>query len=174
MAGRYLSSTKQNYRAQGAAAFDMQREEQAQQPVRLPDEQEAPVHIRRVRARLHISPFSVLGVVVTVFLAVLVIFSYVRLYEADSAVSDLEQQLTELQKQQKRLESSYESRFDLAEVEEEAAALGMTKPKSSQTVYVNLNSADRAEITPAEKTNIFVILYQAIRDSIAGFVEYLS
>ena len=50
----------------------------------------------------------------------------------------------------------------------------MSKPKSSQTVYLNLSSADRAEITPAEHTNLLVTVYSAIRDSIRDFVEYLS
>ncbi|MDH8276291.1 hypothetical protein QIG69_28465, partial [Klebsiella pneumoniae] len=53
---------------------------------------------RKVRARLRVSPFSVLGIAVTVFLAVLVVFGYVRLYEASTEVSDLERQLSALER----------------------------------------------------------------------------
>ena len=108
------------------------------------------------------------------FLAVLVVFGYVRLYEASTEVADLERQLSSLELERSRLESKYENEVSLAQIEEQAEALGMSKPKSSQTVYLNLSSADRAEITPAEHTNLLVTVYSAIRDSIRDFVEYLS
>lgn len=172
MAVREPLSTAKKYMTHGAAAYDVRRKEKLD-PVELPEEREAPARIHRVRATPHVSPFAVIGMAVTAFLAMLVVFGYVRLYEADSAVSELEDQLFQLQTEQARLESSYENKIDLEEVETRAEEMGMSKPKSSQTVYLSLNSEDRAVVTPAEKSNIFVTVYRAIRDSIKGFVEYL-
>ena len=172
MAVREPLTTANKYETHGAAAYDVRRKEKLH-PVELPEEREAPARVRRVRATPHVSPFAVVGMAVTAFLAVLVIFGYVRLYEADSAVADLQDRLFALETEQARLESSYESKIDLAEVEARAEELGMSKPKSSQTVYLSLNSEDRAVVTPAEKSNFFVTIYRAIRDSIQGFVEYL-
>ncbi len=181
MAERGVLGTEDKYRTRrfeihGTAAYDIRQSTvRNPRPVQLPEEREQPaVHVRKVRARLHVSPFSVLGIAVTVFLAVLVVFGYVRLYEASTEVADLERQLSSLELERSRLESKYENEVSLAQIEEQAEALGMSKPKSSQTVYLNLSSADRAEITPAEHTNLLVTVYSAIRDSIRDFVEYLS
>lgn len=181
MAERGMTGTEDKYRTRrfeihGTAAYDIRQSAvRKPRPVQLPEERELPpVHVRKVRARLRVSPFSVLGIAVTVFLAVLVVFGYVRLYEASTEVSNLERQLSTLEQERGRLESKYENKVSLAQIEEQAEALGMSKPRSSQTVYLDLGGADRAEITPAEHTNILVMVYSAIRDSIRDFVEYLS
>lgn len=92
-------STAKKYMTHGAAAYDVRRKEKLD-PVELPEEREAPARIHRVRATPHVSPFAVIGMAVTAFLAMLVVFGYVRLYEADSAVSELEDQLFQLQTEQ--------------------------------------------------------------------------
>ena len=177
MAGRGAAGTEDKFRTRrfeihGTAAYDVRSTAPQRRPVVLPEEMEVPVRVRRVRASVRVSPFVVLGTAVAVFLAVLVIFGYVRLYEASSQVSDLEQQLST--QERSRLESKYENQISLAEVEEQAEALGMTKPKAGQTVSLNLGGGDHAEITPAEHTNILAAAYHAIRDSITAFLEYLS
>ena len=161
------------YLARGSAAVDVRPgpQREAAEP-RVP--QETPQPVRRVRAQVRVSPFCVIGGAVLAFLAVLVVFGYVRLYEADSAVSKLETQLSQLQTEQSRLRSAYDEATDLAAVEARAAELGMTRPKASQTVYLTVGARDHAEITPAESQNLFVRLYRALRDSVEGFLEYLS
>ncbi|MEA4965801.1 MAG: hypothetical protein VB055_08290 [Oscillospiraceae bacterium] len=167
--------TPNAFGAEGAAAYDVRYEGNLrQQPTILPEEQEKLVRVRRVKARMTVSPFSVLGIAAAVFLAVLVIFGYVRLYEADSNLSTLQNELSDLQSEQGKLQNTYEEQVNLASIEQQALALGMHQPKSSQTVYVNLTGLDRAEITPAEHKNVFGTVYSAIRDSILDFVEYLS
>ena len=160
------------YRTQGAAAYDVrkQREHRAE----LPKEQKAPVRVKRVRATMRVSPFAVFGLVAAAFMAVLVIFGYVRLYEASAAITSMENEISTLQSEQAKLQSVYEDKFDLTAVEEQATELGMVYPKSSQVVYVNLSGMDRAEITPAKNTNPISVVYYAIYDSVKGFVEYLS
>ncbi len=160
------------YRTQGAAAYDVRK--QTKQRVELPGEKKAPVQVKRVRATMNISPFAVFGLVAAVFMAILVVFGYVRLYEASEAIATKKNEISTLQNEQAKLQSVYEDKFDLTAVEEQAAELGMIYPKSSQVVYVNLSGMDRAEITPAKNTNPISVVYYAIYDSIKGFVEYLS
>ena len=179
MAGRGAAGTEDKFRTRrfeihGTAAYDVRSTAPQRRPVVLPEEKEVPVRVRRVRASVRVSPFVVLGAAAAVFLAALVIFGYVRLYVASSQVSDLEQQSSALEQERSRLESKYENQISLAEVEEQAEALGMTKPKAGQTVSLNLGGGDHAEITPAEHTNILAAAYHAIRDSITAFLEYLS
>lgn len=159
------------YRTQGAAAYDVRKHTEQDN---LPSEKKDSVQVKRVRATMHISPFAVFGLVATAFMAMLVIFGYVRLYEASAAITSMENEISTLQDEQDKLQSVYEDKFDLTAVEQQATELGMVYPKSSQVVYVNLSGTDRAEITPAENTNPISVVYYAIRDSIKGFVEYLS
>lgn len=163
------------YGAQGGAAYDVRYgDAMRQQPTMLPEEREKKVRIRRVKARVTVSPFSVLGIAAAVFLGVLVIFGYVRLYEANSNITSLQRELSTLQDERGKLQNSYDKQVSLGAIEERAVALGMHQPKSSQTVYVNLAGIDRAEITPAERTNLFGTVFGAIRDSVLDFLEYLS
>lgn len=157
------------YDVHGAAAYDVQK-----RSVDLPGDQKASAPVKRVRATMRISLFTVFGLVATVFMAILVIFGYVRLYEASAAIASKENEIATLQDEQDKLQSVYEDKFDLTTVEEQAGKLGMIYPKSSQVVYINLGGTDRAEITPAENTNPISVVFYAIRSSIKGFVEYLS
>ena len=179
MAGRGAAGTEDKFRTRrfeihGTAAYDVRSTAPQRRPVVLPEEKEVPVRVRRVRASVRVSPFVVLGTAVAVFLAALVIFGYVRLYEASTEVADLERQLSSLELERSRLESKYENEVSLAQIEEQAEALGMTKPKAGQTISLNLGGGDHAEITPAEHTNVLAAAYRAIRDSITAFLEYLS
>ena len=176
MAGRLEQSRKAEYRTHGAAAYDMYgTAAPKRRPAELPEERRVhPAPVKRVRAKAQIAPFSVLGVGVTVFLAILVIFGYVRLYQADMAIAGLEQELAEQQTMHQRLRSTYESSIDLKTIEMRAAALGMSDADESEVVYLDLGGRDYAVITPVESTNPFAAVYRAIRDSVQGLVEYLS
>lgn len=162
------------YRTQGGAAYDIFRKRQVELPEEQPEKKQEPKRPVRVRAHVSVSPFSVVGLAAAAFLAVLVIFGYVRLYEVNSEISTLERELAVLQEETGKLESSYENQFDLVEIEKQALALGMTQPRKSQKVYIDLGASDHAEITPAGGENLFSRVFGALRDSVLGFVEYLS
>ena len=175
MAARTNRHPTPEYRAQGGAAYDIYRAPQRRpQPAELPEERPAPPRVRRVRAHVGIAPFAVIGLGAAVFLAVLVIFGYVRIYETDRQIASLQRELTTLQEERDKLESSYENKIDLAEIESRALALGMTQPRTGQTVYLDLGGTDHAEIAPEKHENIVLQVFHAIRDSVLGFVEYLS
>ncbi len=158
------------YKTHGAAAYDVRKQKQ----VELPAEKHEKTSVKRVRATMQVSFSAVFGLATVAFMAILVIFGYVRLYEASAAVSSMKNEISTLQDEQTKLQSVYEDKFDLNAVEQRATELGMVYPKSSQVVYVNLNGTDRAEITPATSMNPISVVYYALRDSIKGFVEYLS
>lgn len=163
------------YRTNGAAAYDVRKHaELTKGKSNLPEEKKTVERVRRVRATMRISPFTVIGLLLAAFMAVLVVFGYVGLYEASAEITAAENKIEALQDKQTKLKSVYEEKFDLPAVEQQATELGMIYPKTSQVVYVNLNGTDRAEITPAQSSNPIAVVYYAIRDSIQGFVEYMS
>lgn len=170
----------EKYRSNGSAAYDMQAFQQntaqpLERPERLP---EVPVRrkpVRKVRTKLAVAPFTVLGSAAAVLLLVLVVFSYVRLYEAQSEVGTLQSQLSELTVEQARLQSQFENSLDLKQIEARAKELGMRQPGSSQIIYVQVDAGDTAEVytAPAER-NIFQRIFDAFKSVFTDAVEYFS
>ena len=168
------------YRTNGSAAYDLHsvRDNTARplrQPERLPDAPERAKPVRRVKTRLAIAPFTVLGTAVAVVMLFLVIFSYVRLYEAQSAVSDLKETKTLLTEEQQRLRSQYENSLDLEAIEARALELGMRQPLPSQIVYVEVAAGDSVELGQVqEERNLLEQIYDAFYGVISDVVEYFS
>ena len=105
---------------------------------------------------------------------IMVVFGYVQMYEATERVSGLQSDLAELQKEQVILESLYEGKINLEEVEQRAGELGLALPTADQIIYVNLSGEDKAEIYGEEEMNFFERIFRAIESSASGLVEYLS
>ena len=159
------------YRSNGSAAYDVRRRNTAQpleQPERLPDAPARRKPARHVRARLGISPLTALGAAAAVLMLALVVFSYIRLYEARSDVGKLEEQ-------QARLQSQYDNALDLEQIEKRAKELGMRQPGSSQIIYVQVDADDTTEVyaAPAEK-NVFVRVIDAFRSAFTDAINYFS
>ena len=130
---------------------------------------------RHVRARLGISPLTALGAAAAVLMLALVVFSYIRLYEARSDVGKLQTQLSTLEEQQARLQSQYDNALDLEQIEKRAKELGMRQPGSSQIIYVQVDADDTTEVyaAPAEK-NVFVRVIDAFRSAFTDAINYFS
>ena len=105
----------------------------------------------------------------------LVVFSYIRLYEARSDVGKLQTQLSTLEEQQARLQSQYDNALDLEQIEKRAKELGMRQPGSSQIIYVQVDADDTTEVyaAPAEK-NVFVRVIDAFRSDFTDAINYFS
>lgn len=168
------------FRTNGSAAVDIHAvQENTARPLRepehLPDAPERSLPVRRVRTRLKVAPFTILGTMAVIVLLFLVLFSYIRLYEVQSSVSQLKSEKSELAIDQQRLRSQYENSLDLQEIEARAKALGMRKALASQIVYVEVAADDTAEVyaAPAER-NIFERVYDAFRGVLSDVVEYFS
>ena len=166
-----------SYRTNGAAAYDIRAYGNAAPEIQrpgLPQERRQPVRRVRVKAKLAVSPFGVVGILASACMLVLVIFGYVQLYEAKTQVSDLNDQLTALNAENQTLRSEYESKIDLSAIEKRATELGMIQAGAGQTVYLNLSGSDRAEVLGEARANGLTSLFEAIKSSVESLVSYLS
>ena len=111
---------------------------------------------RKVKAREEagygISTFALVGFFVVVALAIMILMTYVQFAEVSLEMTRLENRYAELMEEEDTLRISYESAFDINEIEEYAtAALGMTKPSAYQMSGVETQTADKAEIIETDK-----------------------
>ncbi|MDR0889810.1 MAG: hypothetical protein LBM28_04075 [Oscillospiraceae bacterium] len=166
------------YRSNGAAAYDIYKSNTAlplEKPAQLPRSPIRRKPVQKVKVKMAVSPFAIVGTMVALVMLFLVLFSYVRLYETKSESSDLQQELNELNTQYTRLHSQYEETLDLQEIEVRATELGMGKPGASQIVYIQAGTDDVAEVyTAPQESNIFVQVYDAFRDVFTDALAYFS
>lgn len=145
-----------------------------QQPSNLPEERKQPVRTKKVKAKLAVAPFAVIGVMVVLMLALMVVMGYVRLYEAKSVTGDLNDKIATTTEENSRLRSQYESLVDFDQIELYATSHGMQKPTGAQTVYVNVPHQDVAQIRIAEESGLLEKAWSAIRDGFCELMEYLQ
>lgn len=173
---RYDTTQRIPYPTNGSAAYDYRRYGSAapqQVPHRgLPEERRRPEPVRRVRAKLAVAPFALLGMAAALGMLILVVFSYVQLYEAKSRVSQLDSELAALQQEQQTLSSQFESQVDLAAVEQRALELGMVQASSVQTVYLNLSDGDRGEVVQQDSDQASLV--ERFCAGVERLVSYLS
>lgn len=168
---------RNGHMSDGTAAYDLRlRQETVEtEQARLPEERPRRPRKVRVKARTVISPFAILGMITAGFFVILVIFSYVQLYEASSEAGRLKEELAAVEQNNQILRSQYEGKIDLAAIEDRAIhELGMVQPTASQNVYLNLSGLDRAEIVETEKTGFFATLTEACSSGIRDLAAYLS
>lgn len=175
-----MADRRAQYHTNGAAAYDVYAwqnistaPQRRPEPQHLPEERPVPRKQQRVKARTALAPFTLFGMLAVACMLVLVVFGYVRLFEATSRVSELQSQLQELQSQQTMLRSKYEARIDLDSIEASAKELGLSKPTQEQVIYVNLSGTDRAELYQEEKTSIVAEIIAAMEASISDLIAYL-
>ena len=176
MAEKRPNPTHPVYRTNGAAAYDIYRNEfdsgsaarQLKQPKRHARPKPKP------KAKLAIAPLSIVGLLAAACMLVFVICGYVQLFEEASAVSELEEQLSDAQAYHQRLQATYNSKIDLDVIQQEASALGMAMPNSKQTIYLNLAGRDRAVISGSTQENVAQTAWDAIRRSVRTLLEYFG
>lgn len=143
-------------------------------PQELPEEHVEPARKKKVKvkAKTVVAPFALVGAIVALSLLVMMVFGYVQLYEARVRVGELNDQLTELQVENGKLRSGYESGIDLTLIELQAKQLGMKMPSSDQEVYLNISNTDCGEVIAVQNPNIFRQTWNAIESSFTGILEY--
>lgn len=170
-----MAETKRYYE-NGSAAYDTYYNAAIplQRPHELPEERpaRAPHKKAKTKAKAGIAPFALVGIIIAVFLLSMVIYSYVQLYEASSRVGELNEQLSELQTENGKLRSGYESGIDLTLIELQAKQLGMKMPSSNQEVYLNISNTDRGEVISVDNENVFERTWEAVSESFTGLLEY--
>ena len=151
--------------------FDGNIAVQPKPPV-LPDEKPEPQRKKVVKAKLVLSPFAIVGMAAVVVLLAMVIYGYVQFYEASNRAGELREQLSALQEDTGKLRSAYESRINLAQIEQRAKELGMSQPSARQSVYLNIPGADHTEIIQADDRSFVEKAWDAITSSFSGILEY--
>ncbi len=166
------------FRSNGSAAYDIfvvhdNTARPLEKPENLPDAPASPA--KKVRYKLSVSPFAVVGALTVIMMLFLVIFSYVSMFEVRNDIGALKNQRSELVVQQEKLRSDYESSIDLSVIEERALALGLHKPSSDQIRYVQIGEGDTTQVFSApEDRNIFEQIYDAFHDVFSDVAEYFS
>ena len=166
------------FRANGSAAYDIfSVHNNTARPLELPEQlPEAPTApAKKVRFKLSISPFAVVGTMVALVMMFLVIFSYVSMFEVRNEIGELKNQQADLTVQQAKLRSDYESSIDLSVIEERALALGLHQPSNDQIRYVQIGEGDTTQVFSApEERNIFEQIYDAFCGVFNDVAEYFS
>ena len=162
-----------SYSYQNNRAYDL-RGTAVPKPRSAPLPEEKPLRRPRnaPKAKHSFAPLGVLGMVVVTILLMLVIQSYVQLYEANSKVGHLERDLASVQANTAKIRSTYESRIDLAKIEARARELGMSQPSPRQTIYLNIPGADHTEVIEVDKRNYPQKILDAIVSGFQGVLEY--
>ncbi len=170
-----------NFYSDGNAAYDIhsyggvnvvrEREYQLpQEPVHQPEQGQKPS-----KARSQVPVTSVLGFMAAAALLVLVIFSYVRLYEITSANDDLRAELATIQQENAEMANRYTGIIDLNAVELIATSqLGMQRPVQDQIVYVDLGNSDKAVIIESQGESIVSSAANAVVDTFRYILEYFG
>ena len=157
------------YTSNGSAAYTAVPKPR---PAKLPEEKPIQQPKQTQRTKLVVAPVAVIGLLVTAFLLLMVVYSYVQLYETTTQVGKLESQLSSAQADTAKLRSTYESRIDLAWIEARAKELGMTLPSARQTVYLNIAGADHAEVLQVDERSYLEKAWDAVTGSFSGMLEY--
>ena len=161
------------YQYNGSAAVDYRSNAvPLPRPARLPEEKPLPHAKKAPKAKLAIAPLAVVGLAVAAILLLMVVYSYVQLYEATERAGELNRQLSSTQADTAKLRSAYESRIDLAEIEAKAREFGMMQPSARQTVYLNIAGADHAEVLQVDERSFVEKAWDALTGSFRGVLEY--
>lgn len=101
----------------------------------------------QVREAGKVSPFAVIGFFCVGVLAVLLLMNCVRLTVIKDESVQLENQLTQLQKDEATLLARYEMAYDLQVIEQQLTADGaMVKPGKNQMVVLDLSEPDNVVV----------------------------
>ena len=126
----------------------------------------------QVREAGEISPFAVVGFLAVGVFAVLVIFSYAQFTVANSQLSSLRSELSDLQAQNVTLSAEYERVFDMERIQ---AAVGdtMVRPTNDQVVYIDLSEPDTVVVYGEQAgENSLVSAVKELGAVLGEFIEY--
>jgi hypothetical protein len=124
----------------------------------------------RLRPGEDVAPLSVMGMVAVAVLAAFVICLRIQLNDLNTQLNTSSTQLSQLEKEEDALLTQYEQMFDMGSIESGMLTSGkMTKPTSSQSVYLELAEPDHAEVFQNEEG-----VFQTIRNKLMEIVEYFQ
>ena len=136
----------------GNLAYDLdtlasQRQlEEAARPERQSQPQQAPRHRTAARPRQRVSPLALCAVGALAAMAVVLVMGYIQLTAVTGSISDLQEQVSQLEDQRVSLVMDYERTFDMAKI--------------------------KAEVYQAESDSLLSQLTHSVKSGIGALVEY--
>lgn len=128
----------------------------------------------QVREQERVSVFAVTGFVAVAIVAVVVLLSYIQLYDVNSQVVSLRSELSTLKTEEAKLSAQYQMEFDLQELEESLLSSGsMIQPKSNQIIYMDLSEPDNVIIYSNEQEDgVIAQFFQQAQELLGDLVEF--
>ena len=175
MAKKYRVNESATY---GSLAYDLdalvlerQLEETGTMPQRRAEA--APVQRRRAEAqpKAKPSPLLAMGVAATCALVVILLLGYVQLTAVGASISQMTNELSDLETEHVALLTEYEKTFDLATIKAVAEAEGMSKPTSGQIQYIDLSGSDSA-VVYGEEPGITAQVFANVQRGAVSVVEF--
>ena len=120
-----------------------------------------------VRAQSAVAPFAIIGFIAVALWALLLVMTSAQLAMANNEIVNLDDSITQLQREEKMLMAEYELAYDLNAIEQELISSGqMVKASSGETVFLDMSEGDN------------VVYYEAAQEGISGLIrqveEFLS
>ena len=100
---------------------------------------------KKLRTVVHVDPVAVLGILVAAFMMVTMIVGLVDFAAARQEAVVMEQYVEQLSEQNRQLQQTYESGYDLEVVENTALALGMVPKDQVETVTIYVSESQQTE-----------------------------
>lgn len=175
-----MAQRKLDYRTNGSAAIDpayLPWQETAARP--LPEQQPEKAPKRRSRPApkqrqvMAVAPLAVIGLALAGAMLVLVLFGYAQVYVSACEVGALEQQVQQLQEENRQLKNQYDTSINLSQIEARARELGMRQPTEAQTIQLHIPAQDVTVVTEQSADGFFASAWQAILNTARELWEYL-
>lgn len=128
----------------------------------------------QVRERQHVSFLAVLGFLAVAGLAVMTLLCYVQLTGLSNDVVSLNKELNQLKTENVILTAQYAQMFDLDTVKEAAESVGMAKPGSGQTYYLDLSGGDSAVVYQKKEAGLLEQILASLNHGVYAVVEYFG
>lgn len=106
-------------------------------------------------------------------LAVLTLFGFLQVAEANQRNRQLLQQVQSLEAQRDALRAEFDRTVDLDAVMAQAKALGMRDPERAEHIELEVPQADPEPTAQERKKNPAVLVWEAIRDTAESLLAYL-
>ena len=168
---------REQYRTNGAAAYDIFADSTARQLMRrtlLPEEPRRRT-VKKVLPQRRVGAVRVIGIALTLGLLLLSVFSFVSLYEAQTAAAELEDTYAALAEEEKELTALYERGIDLDRIEARAEKLGLHRATADEIVTVRIPGGDTTEVfEQPEEAGFFEQLGETVRGVFQNIAEYFS
>ncbi len=166
---------REQYRTNGAAAYDIFADSTARQLIRRTLLPEEPRRAAKALPKQRVSVLRLLAIALTLGLLLLSVFSFVSLYETQSTAAALEEQYAALEEEQRELTALYEQEIDLDAIEARAEALGLHRASGDEIVTVHVPDGDTTEVYELPQDGGFFAQAGAIIGGVfRNLTEYFS